>query len=231
MNNKLRTFPIFLIMTFCGISVAQVQQVNKTLVINGHTGDASVIQMNGRSYVDVETLARIGNGTLGFRGNQITLNLPASSTASAPTSPAPQADATSQSGLSQNFRMAGIDTIAQMREWGTALATAIQGGFPVTDQWVAGYRDQAAHSLSQATAAATTPTDRDALQLLSNEFDAVKRWSDKLVEARKSMSAGNYALNPDALRNEPLSQKIIACGHFLAPMLAGGEFKDDPSCH
>jgi hypothetical protein len=219
-----------LILSLCGLTAAQVQPQNKSLVINGQTGDASVIQVNGRSYVDLEALARIGNGSLGFRGNQIILNLSPGS-AAAPATPAPQPEPTGPTGLTRDFRMAGIDTIAQMREWGTALATAIQGGFPVTDQWVAGYRDQAAHSLSQATTAASTSADRQALQLLTSEFESVKKWSDKLVDARKSMSAGNYALNPDALRNEPLSQKIIACGHFLAPMLAGGDFRDDPSCH
>ena len=79
--------------------------------------------------------------------------------------------------------------------------------------------------------AATTDADRHALQLLTNEFDAVRQWSDKLVEARKSMNTGQYAMSASALRDDPLSQKIVACGRFLAPMLASGNIQDDPSCH
>ena len=60
---------------------------------------------------------------------------------------------------------------------------------------------------------------------------AVRQWSDKLVEARKSMNTGQYAMSASALRDDPLSQKIVACGRFLAPMLASGTIQDDPSCH
>jgi len=45
------------------------------------------------------------------------------------------------------------------------------------------------------------------------------------------MNAAQYAMSPSALRDDPLSQKIVACGWFLAPMLASGNIQDDPSCH
>jgi len=38
--------------------------------------------IDGRSYVDLESLAHIANGTLGFSGKQITLTLPVARTAS-----------------------------------------------------------------------------------------------------------------------------------------------------
>ena len=41
------------------------------LFVSGRTGEAAVIQAGGRSYVDVEGLARITNGTLSFSGNRI----------------------------------------------------------------------------------------------------------------------------------------------------------------
>ena len=69
------------------------------LIVNGQTGQVTVVQMNGRSYVDLETLARIANGSLGFSGNQITLTLPvaastpAASAASASAPPPPTAPA------------------------------------------------------------------------------------------------------------------------------------------
>ena len=36
---------------------------------------------------------------------------------------------------------------------------------------------------------------------------------------------------PDALKDDPLDQKIIACAHSLASMAASGQFQDDGTCH
>jgi len=218
-----------LLTLMCATSLAQAPQQQRTLVVNGQSGQASVVLISGRTFVDLAALARIANGSVGFQGNQITLTLPSS--AAAAHTPPPQPEPTPTTGLSREFMKAGIETLAQMREWATTLAYAIQNGYGVTDNWVADYREQAASSLRLATAAASTDSDRSALQLLNNEFESVRDWSNKLVEAKKSMDVGKYAVSPNALRDEPLSKKIIACGHFLATMLAGGEFQDDASCH
>jgi hypothetical protein len=127
--------------------------------------------------------------------------------------------------------IAGIETLAQMREWASTMANAIEHGYGVTDSWAADYRGKAATSLSQAGASASTDADRNALQLLSNEFQSVETWSNELVEARKNMDTAKYSMSEGALRNEPLSQKIINCGRFLGTMLGSAEFRDDPSCH
>jgi hypothetical protein len=223
-----------LVLLLSGVVWAQVKQESRTLVVNGQAGDAAVVQIDGRTYIDLETLARIANGSLGFTENRVILTLPASgASASSAGTGAESSDAAqpAPSGLSRNFVMAAIETISQMREWVSTLAYAIQNGYGVTESWAAGYREQAASSLRVATAAASSDGDRNALQLLTNEFETVKEWSNKLVEAKKTMDTAKYATSPDALRNEPLSQKIIACGHFLGSMLGSGEFKDDPSCH
>jgi hypothetical protein len=224
--NRLSMWLVFLL---CAVSVAQVKQENRTLVVNGRSGEAAVVQINGRNYVDLETLVRIAQGSLGFRGSQITLTLPTS--AESPPVASSKPEHTNPSGLSRNFVVSGIETIAKMREWGSTLAYAIQHGYGVTESWVAGYREQAASSLSLANDAASTDADRNALQLLTNEFGAVTQWSNKLVAAKQSMDTAQYAMSPDALRNDPLSQKIITCGRFLGAMLGGGDFRDDASCH
>jgi hypothetical protein len=126
---------------------------------------------------------------------------------------------------------AGIEEFATMREWASTMANAVQNGYQITDEWAANYREQAANNLRLASAAATTEGDRKALQLLTNEFEAVKEWSNRLVEAKRSMDTAKYALSPGALRDEALSQKIISCGRFLAKMLGSSSFEDDPSCH
>jgi hypothetical protein len=209
--------------------LAQVEQTTRSVSVNGHNGDAAVIIMNGRTYVELESLTRIGKGSLSFHNDQISLTFPASGAEPIDSSSPPPP--VSQSALSQKFMVAGIEAMAQMREWATTLGYAIQRGYGVTENWVADYREQAAHSLRLATAAASTNSDQEALQLLNNEFHAVHEWSDRLLAAKQSMDTAKYTSSPNALRDDPLSQKIITCGHFLGGMLASGEFKDDPSCH
>ena len=43
----------------CGVTLAQVTPQNRQLVVNGKAGEATVLQINGRTYVDLETLVRI----------------------------------------------------------------------------------------------------------------------------------------------------------------------------
>jgi hypothetical protein len=59
-------------------------QQSRTLIVNGQSGEVKVMEIDGRSYVDLESLAHIANGTLGFSGNQITLTLPSSPPAQRP---------------------------------------------------------------------------------------------------------------------------------------------------
>lgn len=213
----------------CNSCLAQVEQGTRNITVNGHNGTAATVTVNGRTYVELESLARVGKGSLSFHNDQISLAFSLSGGDSTESPPPPEP--ASQSALSQKFMVAGIETIAQMREWATTLGYAIQQGYGVNEKWVADYREQAAHSLRLATAAASTNSDQEALQLLNNEFNAVREWSDKLLAAKQSMDTAKYTSSPNALRDEPLSQKIIACGHFLGGMLASAEFKDDSSCH
>ena len=221
---------LLLLISASHISLAQASSQTKTLVVNGRSGDATIVQLNGRTYVDLETLARIAQGSLAFRGNQVTLALPASR-ASTPSTDSPEDHPAAQMGLSRNFRIAAAETLAEMREWASTTANAIQNGYPITESWVADYRAKAATSLSKASATASTESDHSALALLTAEFQNVETWNNDLLEARKNMDTAKYSMSSDALRNEPLSQKIINCGHFLVTMLGSGEFQDDLSCH
>ena len=218
---------------FSAMARPQPNQPGRVLIVDGHTGQAEVIQKDGRAYVDLQSLIEITNGSLSSRGNRIVLSLPTSKV-SHPAAESPE-DSTPHplpdNGLSRDFMKAGIEEFATMREWASTLAYAIQNNYNVTDEWAADYREKAAHSLRLAGSAASTEADRSALQLLTNEFEAVRAWSDKLVEARKTMDTAKYATSPDALRNEPQTQKILTCGRFLASMLGSSTFQDDPSCH
>lgn len=225
----MRTSILSISILLCGIGLwAQAKRQTNTLVVQGQPGQAQVVEIDGKSYVDLKSLAEITNGSLSFKANRIVLTLP-SSGAGAPEPDIPIA--AGPSGLSQGFMKAGIEAVAQMREWASPLAYAIQNNYGVTEEWVRNYREQAAAALHAASAAATTPADTDALQLLNHEFEAVRQWSDKLVQAKRSMDTAKYSMSPDTLRNDPLSQKIISCGHFLATMLGSSTFQDNPSCH
>ena len=226
MKKKSSGVPLVLMVVLLipALALSQAAQETRTLLINGQPGQATVIQVNGRSYVDLEALARIANGSLGFKGNQITLTLPGSATpppaVALSTSPAPN------TGLSKGFLRAGIEAMSVIREWHSALANAIQNGFPLADNWLAGYRSQAATALRLASVAASTDSDRSALQMLTNVFNKMTKLSKQYVEARQSLSY----IAPDALQNDPLDQQILNCGHSLAAIAASGQFQDDGSC-
>jgi hypothetical protein len=206
-------------------TLPQSGRQNWTLAITGQPGRATVIQINGRSYVDIEGLARLTSGSLAFRGHQIILTM----SAGAPGTPTTVSAASQQdtSEFSHGFLRAGIEEMAVIREWRSALVTAVERGFPVTNDFVAGYQSQAATNLRLASVAATTESDRNAFQLLSNEFNNMQTLNDRILAERKNLSY----IAPNALKNDPLDQRILACGHSLAAMAASGKFQDDGSCH
>jgi len=222
--SSLATPILLVILVVPVLALSQAAQQTRTLIVNGQPGQASVVQVNGRSYVDVEALARITNGSLGFNGNQITLTLPSAASTSAPAaaSTSPAADP----GLSRGFLRAGIEAMSLVREWHSALGSAIKNGFPISASWLAGYRGQATAALRLATVAVSTDSDRSAIQLLTNAYNFMDSLSNQYVAARQSL---DY-ISPDALANDPLDQKLVNCGHSLAAMVASGQFVDDGSC-
>lgn len=207
------------------LALSQAAQQNLTLIVNGRPGVVAVVQLNGRSYVEIEALARVASGSLSFKGNQITLTLPASAPSAAPATSS-TAEPVNQ-GFSKEFLRAAIEEMAAIREWRSVLTNAVQHGYPITEDWLTVYRGQAAKSLTLASVAVTTDSDRDALRLLTNEFDNMQKLSNSILESRKSM---DY-ISPSTLKDDPLDQKIMNCAHSLASMAAGRQFQDDGSCH
>ena len=208
---------------------AQVGEEFRTFVVNERSGKVAVMKMGDKTYIDLNQLVQIGHGSIAYEGNRIVLTISCAETnSSAGTA---EREPTSTTKLSREFVKTAIEGISLMREWASTLANAVQNGYPVTDNWVTNYRAQAQSGLAIASSVVSTDADRNGLELLRKEFDSVQEWSNKLLEARKSMNAAKYALSPSELHNDPLSQKIVSCGHFLAQMMASGEFQDDPSCH
>jgi hypothetical protein len=171
--------------------------------------------------VELEALARLTHGSLSFNGNQTTLTLPG-----LPGS-GPAKGVATNSEFSKDFLRAGIEELAVIREWRIALTNAVQRGIPVTDDWIALYRSPAITDLRLASVAAATDSDRNAYQLISNEFDNMKKLSDRFVAAHTSL---NYT-SPDALKDDALDQQILNCARSLTAMAASGQYVDDGSCH
>lgn len=211
----------------CSLSVfllVHAAPQNRTLVLTGHAGELSVMETGGRSYVDIEALARLANGSLSFRGNQIVLTLPSGGASRAATNlETGQAQAT---GFSKDFLKAGIEEMEVIREWRSTLKNAIAQGFPVTENWVDNYRARAEQSLRLVSLAVSTDSDRRAFELLTNEFNNMRKLSDRFLEASK----GRVYVSPRSFDDDPLDQKILKCGRSLAAMVANGQFVDDGSC-
>jgi hypothetical protein len=227
MNSRLRNAESILVTVLAAAELvsSQAGQQSPRLLISGQSGQVPVLQIKGRSYVDIDMLARLANGSLRVNGNQITLTIPASS-AGTPTPPFPGSQPAS-SAFSKDFLKAGVEEMTVIREWRTALVSAVQNGHPVTDEVVASYRGQATTNLRLASIAASTDSDHAAVQLLSNELDNMQKLSNKFLDARKNM---NY-ISPDALNDDPLHQQILSCARSLVSMAASGQFQDDVSCH
>jgi hypothetical protein len=207
------------------LAPSQTAQQSKTLIVSGQPGQVRILQVDGKSYVNIEHLAQITNGTLSFKGNQVTLTLPADATT--PTTTTAQTIQTASPGFSKDFLKAGIELGSTIREWRAALTSAVQNGYPVTDDFVAAYRNQVTTNLRLASVTASTDSDRNAYQLLSNLCDNMQQLSKKILAARQDM---NY-MSADDLRNDPLNQQILSCAQSLAGMAASGQFQDDGSCH
>jgi hypothetical protein len=213
---------------FCGLPIfvmVHAAPQNRTLVLTGHPGELPVLESGGRSYVDIEALTRLANGTLSFRGNQIVLTLPTGGASAPPTNP--ETDQPGVSGFSKDFLKAALEEMAVIREWRSALINAIRQGHPVTEDWVGTFRVQAQQNLRLVSLAASTESDRNALQLLNHEFNNMKKLSNRFVEANKSRTY----VSPNALESDPLDQKILNCAHSLAAMASNNQFVDDGSCH
>ncbi len=77
-----RTFRGIVLLGF-SLSIAGVLWAQRTrariLVVNGNNAGAAVVQFGGRSYIDIDTLAQITNGSVTYQPDRILLTIPGSS--------------------------------------------------------------------------------------------------------------------------------------------------------
>lgn len=209
----------------CVTGFAQTQ--NNVLTVTGLNGQAPVIQRNGRSYVDVESLARITGATLGFQGSRIVMTLPPAAPAADSASVAPPAKP-EEAGYTREFLRAAVEQMTVLREWRSAIGNAIRTNNPVDQSWTSGYRRNADTRMAMATASATSNADRQALSLLQSAMGMTRQLSDRFLALRTT----NTYVSPDTLDNDPLDEKILTCAQGMAAQaIPGGTFEDVSACH
>ena len=111
--------------TLCAPGFKRVLAPSATLTVSGHPGQIPMVQINGRSYIDVEALARLAEGSITYRtgGVVLTLTQPKPADVPAPVvKPKP--------GFSQGFLTAEIEEMTVVREWRIALVNAVQTTIP-----------------------------------------------------------------------------------------------------
>lgn len=220
MRNAIRTSVMLLTILLLPLLVLVAQETS-ALLIEGHQGQARVIQVQGKNYVEVEELARATGGSLRFAGNQIILTLPGGASA------APQAEQSAPAaGLSKPFLSAAIETMREILEWHATLRTGIERGYPLSDVWFGHFRRQIQSNLKQAEAAASTDMDHRSLPLLTNEFNTMDALADKYLK----IAASRDYLAPNALNSDPLDQKLLTCWQSLTSTASSNQFADDGAC-
>jgi hypothetical protein len=214
-----------LVLSLATVLSAQGTQ-NKTLVVNGKTVPAGVRQINGRSYIDVETLVQATSGVVKIEANRVVLTIPAASSGTAPAG----APTSNSQELSRAFAVSAIGEVSEMREWRGAIGAMVTYGLAISGTWAQDYHNRVQTGLAQVAATAVTDGDRSALQLLTKEFDNLTEWSNEILTARQNLN-GAKTVDPNALANDPQLAKITNCSSSLDGMLISGTFSDDGSCH
>jgi len=211
----------------------------RTLIVNGQTLDAGVVLVEGRSYVDIEGLAEGMGGSVTFEANQISLTIPGPPPSAAlqtpppsaaPQTPPPSTAPQTPEGLSKDFQKIAVFTLAEMREWKGAISTVVTSGIPVVGTWSQDYHDRGEADLMQAALAVSTEPDRQALQLLQQQFTRLSEWADTVLGEREALNA-DRTINPNSLQNDQSLAKISQCGQFLSSMIVSGTFSNDSSCY
>ncbi len=204
----------------------------RTLIVNGKSVSGAVVEMQGRTYVDLQMLSQALGGTLAIDAQRITFVIPAANVVNTPpvTQPRPASLPMESETLSVNFRAAAISALGEMRQWQGAVESVITYGIPVVGSWPQDYRDRSESSINQAKVFALADEDQNALRLLQNEFANLRDWSDTVVAERKNLNAARF-VDPDALKRDTTLVKISDCARFLGGMISGGIYSDNANCH
>lgn len=208
---------------------------DKVLIVNGKSVGPILRQIDGHSYVDVETLAHVTNGVITIEPTRVVLTIPAAEplvASGGAVSAAAQGGAAGVSGsrLSREFASAAISELEEMREFRGAVTAMITYGLAANSAQAKDLHDQVEAGLDLATVAAATDGDRSAAQLLRNEYDVLTSWSDGVFTDRQNLN-GARTVDANSLAKDAVLAQIKNCGQFLNGMIVSGAYSDNSSCH
>ena len=87
----LLSLPLVLLLSLSAF--AQDAQQNLTLIVTGQPGQAPIVQIQGKSYVDIDALARLTNSSVSIKGSQVILTPLGSAPSTPRANPEPSASA------------------------------------------------------------------------------------------------------------------------------------------
>jgi hypothetical protein len=216
-----RRLTIALLLT-CAAAFAQIQQAGK-LQVPGQAGEAPLVRVDGRPFVDLEALTQMTGGSFHCDAETCVL------------SPSRLGDAasvdsnTDRSGFSRPFMAAAIEALASMRDWDNAVVLSIRYSFPLGAS-ANSYRANAEERVRLAAVAVFTADDVRGLELLENQFNNVRAWSHQLIEAQKSLDTADLSMSGGAFQEDATFQGLVQCSRRLAEMLVSGSLQDAPEC-
>jgi hypothetical protein len=211
------------VLTLGGVLFAQ-QAPDRKLLINGKSTNAVVVDVDGHTYIDVETLAQLTNGSVKFEPDQVVLTIPDGNS----DANSPQESQTAK--LSKDFASAALSTLSEMTEWKAVLGTLVKFGLAVDNSWAQIYHERVQLSLDQTSVAASTDADRNALELLDTQFANLAKWESAVIKERQDLN-GARTVAPNSLENDPVLTKFSNCRRFLSGMLGSRILADNPSCN
>jgi hypothetical protein len=217
MRNVLR-LAMTLLLAASILTPRQSASDGRTFSIVGQSESAKILDVNGKSYVEIEDVARLTRGSISFNTNQVLLSLPAQP-ASAAASPASQ-------GFSKEFRQTGIELMSSLREWRITIVNSIQNNFPVSPEWISELQRRAQSNLALVGVARSTQDDRSGYVLLAAEFANMRKLSDGFLAKRRQLQY----IDPRSIDNDPLDRQILDCGRSIASMAAENQYRDEVAC-
>ena len=206
---------------------AQTEKRTEALSVGDRSAPVTVLRSQGRTFVDIQELAKATGGSVAFEKDRIVLVLPRGEDATV-------AEEDAASRFSPAFRSSAIEAMASIREWGGMLMTIVRNGYPVGNNLagntLSAYEAHASDAIALASAAASTDSDNRGLELLKSEYTKVQQWSDRYVEARISLNAAYLSTSENAINDDADAQHALRCGQFLEHMFANGAIQDNTAC-
>ena len=234
MTNVLRITATLIVALLPG-AFLRAEHDARTLSVAGNAGSVQVLEFDGKSYVNLEDLAHLTQGTLSFSVLHIVLALPAAAPTTTPTMPAtpapmpataPAALPQPKNGFSKGFLQAGIEYMSAVREWRITIVNSIENNSPISEPWISGLQGNAAKNLALAATSRSTKDDRDGYESFQALSKNMQKLSDRFLADRRSLKY----IDPKSIANDRLDKQILACVHSLASMAAENQFRDESQC-